>query len=294
MTDIIAVTSETIQSQIYTIRGKQVMMDKDLAILYGVETKQLKRQVKRNIERFPIEFMFELLPEEYDFSRSQNGSLKQGQNVKYAPIVFTELGVVMLSSVLKSSQAVDVSIRITRAFVEMRKFLRDNSEVLVRLDNVERKYVILQHETNQRFEQVFNALQTPDVKPKQGIFYDGQVFDAYTFVSDVVREAKQSIVLIDNYIDDTVLRLFVKRQSGVSLSIYTQKITSQLALDLQKHNAQYDHVVIKEFKASHDRFLILDGAVVYHIGASLKDLGKKWFAFSKSDLPAGEMLGKLV
>jgi hypothetical protein len=293
MTDIIAVTPETIQSQIYTIRGKQVMMDRELAVLYGVETKQLKRQVKRNIDRFPFEFMFELLSEEYDISRSQNGTLKQGENVKYAPMVFTELGVVMLAAVLKSPKAIDVSIQIAHAFVQMRKFLKDNAEVFVRLDNVERKQSMLQYDSDKKFEQLFNALESGDLKPKQGIFYDGQVFDAYVFVSDLIRSAKQSIVLIDNYVDETVLSLFTKRTKGVSLTIYTHKISSQLALDLQKHNAQYDPVVIKEFKQAHDRFLILDDAVVYHIGASLKDLGKKWFAFSKIEQSASEMLGKL-
>ena len=296
MTDIISATSETIQSQIYTIRGKQVMVDRDLALLYGVETRILNQAVKRNIERFPDEnFMFRLDDLEFKNWRSQfviSNSDKQG--LRYIPFCFTEVGIIMLSTVLRSTTAINVSIKITHAFVQMRRFLKDNADVFVRLDTVERKQVIMQHETDQKFEKIFNALQSPDVKPRQGIFYDGQVFDAYTFIADLVREAQSSIVLIDNYVDDSVLRMFVKRAKGVLFTIYTQKISSQLVLDLQKHNAQYEPVVIHEFKAAHDRFLILDGAVVYHIGASLKDLGKKWFAFSKMDISALDMLGKLI
>jgi len=294
MTSIITVTPDSIKSQIYTIRGKQVMMDKDLAVLYGVETKVLNQAVKRNIERFPESFSFLLKEREMENLRSQfvTSSLGYGGR-RYAVRVFDEQGVAMLSAVLRSETAIKTSIRIMTAFVEMRKFLRDNSEVLVRLDNVERKYVILQHETNQRFEQVFNALQNPDVKPKQGIFYDGQVFDAYVFVADLIRGAKHSIVLIDNYVDDTVLSMFTKRANGVSLTIYTKDISKQLLLDKKKHDQQYEPVTIKQFRNAHDRFLIIDGTEVYHIGASLKDLGNKWFAFSKIEQSAAEMLGKL-
>ena len=213
---------------------------------------------------------------------------------RYAVRVFDEQGVAMLSAVLRSETAIKTSIRIMTAFVEMRKFLRDNAEVFVRLENVERDQLTLRSDTDQKFELIFNALESGELKPKQGIFYDGQVFDAYTFIADLIRSATQSIVLIDNYIDDTVLRLFVKRQKDVTFLIYTQKLSPQLMLDLQKHNAQYDPVVIKEFKQAHDRFLIIDGTIVYHIGASLKDLGKKWFAFSKIDFAASDILKRLI
>ncbi len=290
MTDVISITQDTIQNQIYTIRGKQVMMDRDLAVLFKVETKHLKRQVKRNIRRFPDDFMFELLPEEYDISRSQNGTLKQGGNIKYKPMVFTEVGIVMLSSVLKSDMAADTSIKISRAFIAMRKFLKDNAEVFIRLDAVERK----QLKADENFDKIFNALESGDLKPKQGIFYDGQVFDAYVFVSDLIRTAKRSIVLIDNYVDDTVLNLFTKRAKGISLTIYTKDISKQLLLDKKKHDQQYDPVTLKQFKNAHDRFLVIDGTDVYHIGASLKDLGNKWFAFSKMEMSASEILKRLV
>jgi hypothetical protein len=296
MTGIAAITQETIQSQIFTIRGKQVMIDRDLAVLYGVETKALNQAVKRNLERFPTdEFMFELTKEEFETLRSQNVTSKNEKRggARYLPAVFTEYSVLMLSSVLRSETAVKVSIRIISAFVEMRRFLRDNAEVFLRLENVERKQLMLEYDSEKKFDQVFNALQSNDLKPKQGIFYDGQVFDAYTFIADLVRDAQSSIVLIDNYVDDTVLRLFTKRNTGIPLTIYTQKISAQLSLDLDKYNLQYGPAVIKSFKNAHDRFLILDGATVYHIGASLKDLGKKWFAFSRMELSAAEILRKL-
>lgn len=289
MTGIVAITQDTIKSQIYTIRGMQVMMDRDLAVLYGVETRNLNKAVSRNINRFPAEFMFQLTAEEYKNLMFQFGTSSWGGTRKL-PYVFSEHAVLMLSAVLRSDTAADVSVQIIKAFVEMRKFLRDNADVFVRLENIERKQV----RTDDNVEKIINALESGDLKPKQGIFYDGQVFDAYTFVSDLVRAAKSSIVLIDNYVDDTVLQMFAKRLKGVSVTIYTQKITAQLALDRDKYNLQYEPVVIKEFKQAHDRFMILDGAVVYHIGASLKDLGKKWFAFSRIDLSATEMLGRLV
>jgi hypothetical protein len=235
MTAIEAITQETIQNKIFTIRGKQVMIDRDLAVLYGVETKQLKRQVKRNMDRFPNdEFMFELTTEEYNSLRSQFGTLKRGEHVKYLPQVFGERGVLMLSSILRSESSVNVSIKIMTAFVEMRQLLKGHADLYLRLNNVERKQV----RTDENVEKIINALQSKELNPKQGIFYDGQVFDAYSFISDLVREAKTSIVLIDNYVDDTVLRLFAKRKQGVSLTIYTKK-DAILNLDIVKYKALY-------------------------------------------------------
>lgn len=282
------VTQETIQNQIFTIRGKQVMLDRDLAILFGVETRNLNKAVNRNITRFPDEFMFQLTDEEFRNLMFQNGTSSWGGTRKL-PYVFAEHGVLMLSSVLKSETAISLSVLIITAFIEMRKFLRNNAEVFVRLENVERKQI----KTDEKFDEIFDALQNNHLKPKQGIFYDGQVFDAYSFIADLIRDAKNSIVLIDNYVDDTVLRLFTKRNKNVSLLIYTKTIGSQLSLDLQKHNEQYPPVIIKTFNDAHDRFLIVDENTVYHIGASLKDLGKKWFAFSKMEISALDMLVRL-
>lgn len=279
-----------IHKRIFTIRGLQVMLDSDLAELYGVETKQFNQAVKRNKERFPQEFMFQLTQEEFGFLRSQFVTSSQELNHggrRYLPFVFTEQGVAMLSTVLRSKAAVDVSIKLMNAFVAMRKFLSQNASVFQRLDRVELK----QLEHDNKFEKVFSALETH--KPRQGIFYDGQVFDAYEFICRIVKSAKKEIVLIDNYVDESVLTLFAKRKKGVSVIIYTNNFSKQLRLDLKKFNAQYEEVTIREFKNSHDRFLIVDKKEVYHFGASLKDLGKKWFAFSKFEKEAIHLLTKL-
>lgn len=196
------------------------------------------------------------------------------------PFVFTEQGVSMLSAVLKSEIAVSISIKIIKSFVEMRRFISNNALIFQRLDSLEQK----QSKTDEKVEAILSAIEDKSIKPKQGIFYDGQVYDAYIFVSDLIKSADESIVLIDNYVDDTVLTLLSKREAKVKAIIYSKNITKQLELDLQKHNAQYPNIELKKFDSSHDRFLIIDGKEVYHIGASLKDLGKKWFAFSKLDI----------
>ena len=274
------IESDTIKSRILTIRGLQVMLDSDLAELYQVETKQLNRAVKRNIERFPEEFMFQLTDSEWSNLRYHFGTSNENHGGRrYLPYAFAESGVAMLASLLRSDIAIKVSIQIMKAFVQMRKIIADNSLLFNRLDRIERK----QLEADKQFEIIFDALDNKQLDRDKGIFYDGQVFDAYTFAADIVRKASSSIILIDNYVDDTVLGLFIKRKKGVSATIYTKTISKTLALDLEKHNGQYDPVVIRRFETSHDRFLILDESIVYHIGASLKDLGKKWFAFSKMD-----------
>ena len=287
---------ENIQSMIFTIRGVQVMVDSDLAKIYGVEIKRLNEQVKRNIVRFPQEFRFQLTQNEFDFLRSQNATLEtksRGQHRKYLPYVFTEQGVSMLSAVLRSETAVKVSIKIINAFVEMRRFIQNNAQVFTRLDFMEHRQIAFESETEKNFEQIFQALEKTEKMPKQGIFFDGQVYDAYAFVCDLIRSARNSLILIDNYIDDSVLTLLSKRKKGVSAIIHTKSISRQLALDLKKYNQQYPPITIKTFKNAHDRFLIIDKGKVYHFGASLKDLGKKWFAFSCFETGAVDMLKKL-
>ena len=292
-----------INEKIHTIRGLQVMLDSDLAELYNVETKNLNKAVKRNIDRFPSNFMFQLSVDEYNFLKSQfvisskdslrsqpiiikNMSDLRFQNAtsssihggrRYIPYVFTEQGVAMLSGVLKSDTAVKVSINIINAFVSMRKFISSNAQIFQRLDFVDKK--LIEHDT--KFENIFQAIEDKDLKPDKGIFFDGQIFDAYKFVSDLIRSAKDSIILVDNYIDDSVLTFFTKRNKNVDVVIFTKNITKQLCFDLERYNSQYPKITIKEFHESHDRFLIIDNKEVYHIGASLKDLGKKWFGFSK-------------
>ncbi|OHD84851.1 MAG: DNA-binding protein [Sulfuricurvum sp. RIFCSPHIGHO2_02_FULL_43_9] len=317
MNKVTASIDETIKTKIYTTRGMQVMLDRDLAELYGVETKNLNRAVNRNSDRFPQNFMFQLSEEEHqnlksqfatsslsDSLRFQNGTLddeeslrsqfvtlenSRGKHRKYLPYVFTEQGVAMLSAVLRSQSAVQMSIHIINAFVEMRKFISNNALIFQRLDSLEQK----QSKTDEKVEAIFNAIEDRSIKPKQGIFYDGQVYDAYLFVSDLIKSAKESIILIDNYVDESVLTLLSKRDMKVNATIYTKKVTKQLELDLEKYNAQYPTIELKKFDSSHDRFLLIDEKEVYHIGASLKDLGKKWFAFSKLDMGALNILEKL-
>lgn len=276
-----------IKNLIYTIRGKQVMLDSDLASLYQVETKNLNKAVKRNIERFPVSFCFQLTEEETENLRFQIGtsSLNYGGR-RYLPYVFTEQGIAMASAILRSDIAIKVSVEIMEAFVEMRRMLISNASLFQRLDKIE----IKQLEADQKFEEIFKALESDKLHSEKGIFYNGQVFDAYAFVSDIIRSAKSSILLLDNYVDDTVLTLLGKRNANVTASIYTKNISNQLQFDLQRYNSQYPPIEIEIFSDAHDRFLIIDDVELYHIGASLKDLGKKWFAFSRMDIEVGRML----
>ncbi|PIP39970.1 DNA-binding protein [Candidatus Desantisbacteria bacterium CG_4_9_14_3_um_filter_40_11] len=280
---------ESIQNCIYTIRGVQVMIDRDLSELYEVETKVLNQAVKRNSERFPEEFMFQITDDEFNRLRSQFVTLNQRGGRRYLPYAFTEQGVAMLSAVLRSETAVKISVQIIKAFVSIRRFILSNAQVFQRLDTLEIKQI----NTDKKIDKVLNAIESKEIQPKQGIFFDGQIFDAWQFVSDLIRSASKSIILIDNYVDDSVLALLAKRKKGVSVTILTKKISRQLEADVEKFNEQYPAVAIKKFTASHDRFMIIDDTTLYHFGASLKDLGKKWFAFSKMDSGAIEMLARL-
>lgn len=294
MNQLVQINPE-LEAQIFTVRNVQVMLDSHLASLYQVETRTFNQAVKRNLERFPEEFRFQLTESEWQSLRSQFVILEKeenknakGKHRKYLPYAFTEQGIAMLSTVLRSEVAIQVSIKIMQAFVQMRHTLLNNAGVIQRLENVERKQI----EMSGQLEQVFLALEGN--KPRtQGIFFDGETFDAYAFVADLVRKAESSIILIDNYLDDSVLTLFSKRKLGVNATLYTKTISRQLALDLERYNSQYEPITIKPFSQSHDRFLILDRTELYHIGASLKDLGKKWFAFSKMDLSTSKILEQL-
>ena len=313
---------EQIESLILSIRGKQVILDRDLARLYGVETRVLNQAVQRNIERFPEDFMFQLSKEEAESSRSQfvmlnadGDELKsqiatssedssrsqfatlngRGHNIKYLPYAFTENGIAMLSSVLRSPMAIGTNIHIMRAFNAMRHFIGSHAQVFQRIEVLERtqlSLVAFKEETNRNFEEVFRRLDDNSEKPEKGIFYDGQIFDAYTFINERIREAKKRIVLIDNYVDDSVLTMLDKRNKGVDAVVYTKNISRQLSLDFEKHNAQYSPIEVKQFDRAHDRFLCIDDTV-YLIGASLKDLGKKWFGFVKLEQPTDELLSKM-
>ncbi len=279
---------ENIKSMIFSFRGLQVMIDRDLAELYGVGTKVLNQAVKRNIERFPNDFRFQLTDYEKHKLVTNCDRFRKLKHSSVNPYAFTEQGVAMLSTVLRSETAIRASIQIMRAFVELKKFISTNAAIFQRLENVEMKQIA----TDEKIERIFKALENNNLKPKQGIFYNGQIFDAYKFITELIKGAKKSIVLIDNYIDETVLTLFSKNQK-VDVKIYTKNVTKQLKLDLEKYNAQYKSIEIKKFNQAHDRFLIIDEKEVYHFGASLKDLGEKWFGFSKFDMEAIELLTKL-
>jgi hypothetical protein len=287
-----------IENWIFTIRGVQVMTDFHLAKLYGVETKRLNEQVKRNVKRFPESFMFRLTQEEWEGLQSQIATTSnQSQNAtglqkhrSTLPYVFTEQGLAMLSAVLKSDVAIEVSIQIMNAFVKMRQILLNDILINIRIDKIEVKLL----ETDQKFERVFKALESNQLIPEQGVFFDGQVFDAYELAAKIIRSANQSIVLIDNYIDENTLTLLSKKKQSVKVLIFFKNVSKAMLLDVQKANDQHGKFEIKTFDKSHDRFLIIDQKDVYHLGASLKDLGKKWFAFSKLDKSSVENILKAI
>lgn len=273
-----AVSRDLSEERIIKIREQYVILDRDLAELYGVETKRINEQVKRNIERFPDAFRFQLTDDELRELVAvcdRFAILKHSSSLPYA---FTEEGVAMLSTVLRSKTAIQVSIHIMQSFVAMRRYLFNNAGIIQRISRIE----IRQNETDRRIDEIFSKFQDKTI-PVEGIFYDGQIFDAYIFVTDLVRSARRSVVLIDNYVDESVLLMFSKRASGVSAEIRTGRLSSQLQLDVVKYNSQYEPIVIVKTQNIHDRFLVVDDDV-YHIGASLKDLGKKLFAFSKMNL----------
>ncbi|MCD8206971.1 MAG: ORF6N domain-containing protein [Bacteroidales bacterium] len=284
-----------IQPLIKTFRGVQVILDKDLARLYEVETRTLNQTVKRNIERFPDSFMFQLTMEECSRSQFVILNTKRGQNVKYLPYVFTEQGVAMLSSVLRSPTAVSVSIKIIEAFVTMRRLVSSSVQIFHRLDTIEYNQLEMrkrQDIADGNIEKVFQLMNRNERLPMEGIFYDGQIFDAHTFVCDLIRSAKERIVLIDNYIDDSVLKRLDKREVGVSAIIYTQRLSPTLQTDINTHNAQYPAIEVRVTDKVHDRFMIIDNTV-YHLGASVKDLGKKVFAFSKMAITPDELIDRI-
>lgn len=297
----VIMADKILQSKIYMIRNMAVMLDSDLAEVYRVETKVFNQAVKRNLNRFPERYRFQLTEQEFDSLKSQfvtsnEASIRsqfvtlesqRGRHRKYLPYAFTEQGVSMLSSILKSDVAVEISIKIIDSFVAMRRFLANNAGIFQRIENIEQK--LLKHDDN--FNKLFNALESGHIKPTQGIFYDGEIFDAYVFVNKLIKSAKTHIILIDNYIDETVLTILSKNPH-VKITLYTINISKQLTLDVSKYNAQYNNLELKEFNLSHDRFLIIDNEI-YHIGASLKDLGKKWFAFNKMNKDSLEFLNKL-
>ena len=294
-------SNEEIKNLIYTIRGKQVMLDSDVAMLYHYETKKINQAVKRNIERFPEKFCFQLTEEEFSSLRSQivtlnkttvqdnfedsplrsqfatlNENTGRGKHRKYLPYVFTEQGIAMLSGLLKNDIAIQVSINIMDAFVEMRKFLMVNGQLFERLTNVE--YKLLEHD--KKFDKVFDQLQNEE-NIKQKKFFEGQIYDAYSLIIDIIKKANKKILIIDNYIDDSVLKMLTKKNKNVEVVILTSNKSNIQKIDIQKFNKEYPILKVAETNKFHDRFIVIDNKEMYHLGASIKDLGKKCFGINK-------------
>ena len=277
-----------IQNKIYAIRGFQVMLDSDLAQLYGVETKRINEAVKNNPDKFPDDFYFEATDDELENLRSKITTSSWGGN-RYSPKLFTEQGIYMLATVLKSKVATNITVMIIRTFANMRRLIKSNDFYSHQLKELEKRQLIYEIKSDDKFDKIFNALENKQLHPTNGIFYNGQIFDAYVFISDLIKIANESIVLIDNYVDDTTLTLFSKNQN-IKIQIFTSTISKQLQLDINKYNQQYNNLEVKITKNFHDRFIILDDCDVYHIGASLKDLGNKIFAFSKISIDCNDIL----
>lgn len=281
---------EQIQNLIYVIRGKQVMIDSDLAMLYCVETRILNQAVKRNIFRFPERFRFQLTREEFESLKSQNVIPSSGDNYggrRFMPYAFTEQGIAMLSSVLKSDVAVQVSISIMDAFVEIRRYMADTMYLFKQVNNIESRQIesdmkreAFEKKTEEQLAQVFKYISDHE-EDSQKIFFNGQIFDAFCLMADIVKQADKTIVLIDGYVDIVTLNIMAKKKDGVDVIFYTLPSAKLTAQDIVNFNAQYPNLEVKHTTAFHDRFLIIDGIMAYHIGASIKDVGKKCFGINK-------------
>ena len=270
------ISNEELKNLIYTIRGKQVMLDSDVARLYHYETKRINETVKRNSERFPIEFCFQLTSQEYEVLKSQIATSNIRGGKQKLPYVFTEKGILMLSGLLKNEVAIEVSIKIVEVFVEMRKFLSSNGQLFERLTNVE--YKLLEHD--KKFDQVFDQLQNEE-NIKQKIFFEGQIYDAYSLIIDIIKKASKKILIIDNYIDDSVLKMLTKKNKNVEVVILTSNKSNIQKIDIQKFNKEYPILKVAETNKFHDRIIVIDNKEMYHLGASIKDLGKKCFGINK-------------
>ena len=289
--ELISIDANNIKRRIFTIRGKQVMLDSDLAEYFGATTGNLNRAMKRNIKRFPDNFCFQLTKTDYyEILRCQTGilELEQGKYSKYSPYVYTEQGIAMLTSVLHTERAIAASILIMEVFVEMRHFIANNTALFDRISKVELK----QLEADKKFDQLFEYVNT-HAETNQKLFFDGQIYDAFSLLIELIQKAAQEIILIDGYVDVSTLNLLAKKQSGVAVTIYTFKKTKLTAQDVAAFNSQYPQLDVKYTNVFHDRFLILDGKTVYHIGASLKDAGKKCFGVTLMDDVLLALLGKI-
>lgn len=273
------IPKEDIKNLIYTIRGKQVILDNDLARLYNTQTKRINEAVKNNSLKFPERFSWILTNDEELNLRSKISTSNLRNNYggrRYSIRVFTEQGVAMLSTILKGDIAIRISINIIDAFVEMRKFLMQNGQIFERLTNVEYKLV----EHDKKFDTIFNQLQQEETI-KQRIFFDGQIYEAYSLIVDIIKKANKKILIIDNYIDDSILKMLTKKKSSVEVVILTSSKSNIENLDIQKFNKEYPFLKVSKTSKFHDRFIVIDNKEMYHLGASIKDLGKKCFGINK-------------
>ncbi|MBO7054763.1 MAG: ORF6N domain-containing protein [Bacteroidales bacterium] len=277
--EILIHNSNDLKDKIYTIRGVQVMLDVDLAAIYGYSTKDFNRQVKNNIERFDEDFRFQLTTEEVNYLRCKISTTNISSMSRSLPYAFTEQGIYMLMTVLKGELAVTQSKTLIRLFKDIKHFVQNNAFMFNEIISV--KQHLLRHD--ERIDELFTLMDKYDIEEKQGIFFQGQVFDAYAKFESFLAQAEKEIILIDNYVDLSVLERLAKKKSGVVVTIYTAPKTTLTAQDIQKFNAQYPSLTIKPTTKMHDRFLIIDQKILYHIGASLKDMGKKCFAFDIMD-----------
>ena len=295
-TDIIPVIAETkdIKSLIYVVRGQQVMMDSDLAMLYQVKTKAFNQAVSRNIERFPENFRFQLSKEEFDALRSQIATSNGRGGRRYRPYMFTEQGIAMLSGVLRSNVAIQVSIRIMNTFVEMRRFFANNALLFEKVSDIELKQLEYQKSTDEKFDKVFKYIED-HAESEQKIFFDGQIYDAFSLITSIIQKAQKEIILVDGYVDIDTLNILAKKNAGVDVRIYTYVSAQLTNRDAANFNAQYPTLTVKKTQVFHDRFIILDGSKAYHIGASVKDAGKKCFGISLIDDPGlvADLLNRL-
>ena len=289
--EISILEENSIRSKIHVIRGLQVMLDFDLAEIYGYSTKAFNQQVKNNIERFDEDFRFQLSDAEVsELSRSKFLTSMQTKGIKggrtYNPYAFTEQGIYMLMTVLKGDLAVTQSKMLIRTFKEMKHFIQNNSHIFAELDNIKNHLLEsdLHHkETDKKIKELFSLMDKYNIKETQGIFFQGQIFDAYAKFDSFLAAAKKEIILIDNYVDLSILQRLAKKKKDVNVTIYTDPKTKLTVQDVQTFNVQYPTLSVNHTTKTHDRFLIIDNTTIYHIGASLKDLGKKCFGFSILD-----------
>ena len=279
--NLMSIENKNIEECIYNIRGQQVMLDSDIAFFFGIETKNLNKQMKRNIERFPADFCFQLNSKEFKDLRFQNGTSNYGGR-RYLPYVYTEEGIITLAGVLKNDIAAKMSVEIARKFIQMRKFILENGDVLLALAKLQNRQIEFENETNRKFDEILKLISKADL-PKQAIFSAGQFYDAYEYISSIVRSANCSIVLIDPYCDSKAFTFLKNKKESVELTICSSRLSKLDKEEIEKFESQYGRINVKQLDDNHDRYLIIDNEECYQLGASLNYAGKKMFSVIKNE-----------